>query len=143
MDSSMDNINKSMPKISNKIVQGDKDYNESVELLNERYFDEANQKAKSADENYNKSLEKLFKIRDKYGSDLNKVHIKYLDKIIDELKLKLKAVGELNQSIYYLRNYYNYTGSNHGTQANELMAKAVEYQNDRNAIVQKNPKLFD
>ena len=143
MDSSMDNINKSMPKISNKIVQGDKDYNESVELLNERYFDEANQKAESADENYNKSLEKLLKIRDKYEPDLNKVHIKYLDKIIDELKLKLKAVGELNQSIYYLRNYYNYTGSSHGTQANELMAKAVQYQNDRNDIVQKNPKLFD
>ena len=36
IDSSMDNINQSMPEISKGIVQGDEDYNESVELLNSR-----------------------------------------------------------------------------------------------------------
>ena len=143
IDSSMDNINRSMPSISEGIVQGDKDYNESVELLNSRYFNDANDKAISAGDNYNNSLKKLNDIKDKFNKDLNEVHKDYIDAAINELELKLKAVDELKESIYYLQNYYNYTGSTHGTQANELMYDAVEYQNQRNGIVQENPDLFN
>ena len=143
MDSSMENINKSMTNISDSIVQGDKDYNESVKLLNERSFYEANQKAESARDNFNETLEKLLSIRYKYDEDLNDVHEKYFDTLINELQVKLKAVDELNQSIYYLENYYNYTGSTHGTEANDLMGNAVVYQNQRDNIVKENPKLFE
>ena len=143
IDSSMDNINQSMPSISEGIVQGDKDYNESVELLNSRYFNDANDKAISAGDNYNNSLKKLNDIKDKFNKDLNEVHKDYIDAAINELELKLRAVDELKESIYYLQNYYNYTGSTHGTQANELMYDAVEYQNQRNGIVQENPDLFN
>ena len=143
IDSSMDNINQSMPSISEGIVQGDKDYNESVELLNSRYFNDANDKAISAGDNYNNSLKKLNDIKDNFNKDLNEVHKDYIDAAINELELKLKAVDELKESIYYLQNYYNYTGSTHGTQANELMYDAVEYQNQRNGIVQENPDLFN
>jgi hypothetical protein len=143
LDSSMDNINKSMPSISDNIVQGDVDYNESVELLNQRSFYEANQKAISAGDNYNDSLKKLSKIRDKYDDDLNEVHKEYIDTTINELELKLKAVDELKEAIYYLEMYYNYTGSTHGTQANDLMSDAVKYQNERNGIVQDNLELFN
>ena len=142
IDSSVENMNHSMPEISDGIVQGDKDYNESVELLNERSFDESSQKAESAGDNYNNSLKKLKEIRDKYNKDLNNVHKEYIDTTIDELNLKLKAVDELNEAIYYLRMYYNYTGSTHGTEANELMQDAIKYQYERNEIVQENPKLF-
>lgn len=142
MDSSMETINKSMPKISEAIVQGDIDYNDSVESLNNRNFYEANQLAQSASKNYNESLDQLLKIRYKYEDDLNNVHKDYLDTAINELELKLKACEQLNQSIYYLENYYNYTGSNYGIEANDLMDDAVNYQNERNEIVQNNPKLF-
>ena len=143
MDSSMETINKSMPEISEGIVQGDIDYNDSVDSLNDRNFFEASQKAQSADENFNKSLEQLLKIRYKYENDLNDVHKEYIDKTISELELKLKACEKLNQSIYYLQSYYNYTGSNYGIEANDLMIDAVKYQNERNEIVKDNPELFD
>jgi hypothetical protein len=142
IDSSVENMNHSMPAISDGIVEGDKDYNESVELLNERSFDEASQKAVSAGDNYNESLKKLKEIRDKYDKDLNEVHKDYIDTTINELNLKLNAVDELNEAIYYLRMYYNYTGSTHGTEANDIMQDAVKYQNERNEIVLENPKLF-
>ena len=143
IDSSMDNINQSMPEISSGIIQGDKDYNESVELLNSRNYDEADNKAKSAGDTYNDSLHKLEKIQKKYDKDLTEVHKEYLDTTINELEVKLKAVDELKESIHYLGMYYNYTGSTHGSEANDLMVNAVNYQNKRVNIVQENPELFN
>lgn len=143
LDSSMDNINESMPAISNSIVQGDKDYNESVELLNSKNYEEANQKAISSADNYNNSLHKLEDIRDNYDKDLNEVHKDYIDTTINELQLKLKAVENLKESIYYLEMYDNYTGSDYGSYANEIMYDALNYQNQRNEIVQNNSKLFN
>lgn len=143
IDSSMDNINKTMPEISDSIVQADKDYNESVDLLNNKNYDESMVKAESAGDNYNNSLKKLSEIRDKFKKDLNEVHKDYIDTTIMELQLKLNAVDELKESIYYLRNYYNYTGSSHASQANDIIYDAVNYQNERNSIVQDNPGLFN
>ena len=142
VDSSIDNINDSMPAISNSIVQGDKDYNESVELLNNRNFEESSQKAQSAGDNYNNSLNKLRDIQNKFDKDLNNVHKQYISVTIQELQLKLNAVEELEESIYYLRNYYNSTGSSHGSEANDYMYDALNYQNQRNEIVKNNSKLF-
>ena len=143
IDSSMDNINESMPKISDNIVQGDRDYNESVELLNSQYFDKSREKAISAGDNYNNSLHSLQNIKDKYNNDLKKVHKDYIDTTINELELKLKAVDNLKDAIYYLGMYENYTGSAYGSDANEIMYDALKYQNQRNEIVQNNSKLFN
>ena len=78
-----------MPEISDGIAEGDEDYNKSVELLNSRYFTNATEMAKSAGDNYNNSLHKLEKIRDKYDNDLKGIHKDYLDTTINELELKL------------------------------------------------------
>ncbi len=142
IDSSMDTINESMPKISDSIVHGDRDYNESVELLNNQNFDQSRQKAISAGDNYNNSLHGLQNIKDKYKKDLKEVHKDYIDTTIKELELKLKAVDNLKDSIYYLEMYENYTGSSYGTDANEIMYDALKYQNERNEIVQNNSNLF-
>ncbi|WP_462316219.1 hypothetical protein [Methanobrevibacter sp.] len=139
----MDNINESMPEVSDSIVQGDKDYNESVELLNTRYFDQSREKAKSAEDNYNDSLHTLQNIKDKYNKDLNEVHRDYIDTTINELELKLQAVDNLKEAIDYLESYDNYTGSAYGSDANEIMYDAVNYQNERNEIVQNNTELFN
>ena len=143
VDSSLDNINESMPKISDSIVQGDKDYNESVDLLNTKYFEQSREKAISAEENYNDSLHSLQSIKDKYYKDLNEVHQDYIDTTINELELKLKAVSNLKDAIYYLEMYENYTGSAYGSDANEIMYDALNYQNERNEIVQNNSELFN
>ncbi len=143
IDSSMDNINKSMPEISDGIVQGDKDYNESVNLLNNKHYDDSMKKAESAGDNYNDSLKKLIDVRDKFHDDLKDIHRDYLDTTIEELQLKLDAVDELKESISYLKMYYNYTGSTHASEANDIIYDAIKYQNERNQIVKDNPKLFN
>ena len=143
IDSSMDNINKSMPDISNNIVKGDKDYNQSVLLLNNKNYNESMIKAVSAGNSYNASLNQLLNIRNDFYNDLNKIHKQYIDTTINELELKLSAVDELKQSIDYLERYYNYTGTTHASKANIDIYDAVEYQNQRNMIVQNNPELFN
>ena len=142
IDSSMDNINDSMPEISKGIVNGDKEYNESVELVNTKYFSNAMSKAESAGDNYNNSLDKLLVIEDKFDKDMNDVHKQYIRAIINEVRLKLKAVDELKLAIESFQEYSNYTGSTHASQANEYMYDSLNFQQERNSIVENNSDLF-
>ena len=142
IDSSVDNINKTMPEISDSIVKGDNDYNEAVLLVNDRSFDSAMAKAESAGKNYEDSSGKLKDIKDKFSEDINDVQKEYINTLISELDLKIRAVDKLKLSIENLQVYANYTGSSYGSEANELIYEAVQYQNQRDAIVNDNPNLF-
>ena len=135
IDSSVDNINKTMPEISDSIVNGDKDYND-------RSFDESKAKAESAGNSYNDSLKKVQDIKSKFSNDLNAIQNEYFDTIINELNLKLQAVDKLKLAIDCFEVYSNYTGTTYASEANDLIYEAAEYQNERNGIVNDNPKLF-
>ena len=142
IDSSTDNINKFMPEISDGIVQGDTDYNEAVELVNNKNFQESMQKAESAGKNYNRSLLKLHEIQSNFSADVNNIHQEYISTAINEVEFKLKAVDSLKEAIECFEIYSNYTGSNYGFEANDAMDQALEYQHQRDSIVSDNPNLF-
>lgn len=142
IDSSMDSINKSMPDISDAIVNGDNDYNEAVLLVNGKSFSDAMDKANSAGDNYNNSLNKLKNIQNKFSSDINDIQEDYIDIVIRELELKIDAVNNLKEAIDCFKVYSNYTGTNYASQANDLMYEATQYQNESNAIVNNNSDLF-
>lgn len=142
IDSSIDNMNKLMPEISDGIVNGDRDYNEAVTLVNDKSYTESMNKAISAGNNYNESLSKLYILRDNFTSDVNNVHKEYVDDAISELELKLQAVDKLKEAISCFENNYNYTGSNYGFEANDLMDQSVQYKDARELLVEENPNLF-
>ncbi|WP_407424436.1 hypothetical protein [Methanobrevibacter sp.] len=142
IDSSIDNMNKLMPEISDGIVKGDNDYNEAVDLLNDKNYNESMNKAIAAGNNYNGSLSKLHILKDNFTSDVNNVHKDYVNNAISELELKLLAVDKLKESIDYLESQYNYTGSNYGFEANDYMDQAVKYRDARDSLVKDNPNLF-
>ncbi len=142
IDSSVDSMNKTMPEISDLIVSGDKDYNEAVDLVNDKRFDESMAKADSAGNNYNNSLNKLQDIKGNYSSDINDVQKKYIDTVINELHLKIKAVDKLKEAIDCFKVNSNSTGTEYAGEANELIYEALQYQNQRDSIVKENPKLF-
>lgn len=141
VESSTDNMNKSMNTISDGIVQGDSDYNEAVDLVNSKYFDDGMEKAESAGDNFNNSLKMLKEMRDS-SSDINEIHKEYINTVITELELKLQAVDLLKEAIGSFEIQSNYTGTNYGYQANDLMYQAKEYQNTRDSIVLNNSELF-
>ena len=83
IDSSTDNMNKLMPEISEGIVKGDKDYNDAVELVNNKNYKESMNKAVSAGKNYNTSLNKLHILQNNFSSDVNQVHKNYINTVIN------------------------------------------------------------
>ena len=82
IDSSTDNMNKLMPKISDGVVNGDKDYNEAVGLVNNKSYDKSMNKAVSAGNNYNDSLNKLHILQNNFSSDINQVNKNYVNNAI-------------------------------------------------------------
>ncbi len=142
IDSSTDSMNEAMPEINDGIVTGDSEYNEAVDLVNNKNFYEGMAKAESAGNNYNNSLNKLLEIQGNFSSDINGVQQEYITVLIKELEYKLKAVDLLKNAIECFEVYENYTGSNYGFEANDAMDQAVEFQNQRDSIVKENPKLF-
>lgn len=142
IDSSVDSMNKTMPEISDLIVSADKDYNEAVDLINDKRFDEAMSKADSAGNSYNNSLNKLQDIKSNYSSDINDVQKEYIDTVIDELHLKIRAVDKMKEAIECFKVNSNSTGTGYAGEANELIYEALQYQNQRDSIVNDNPKLF-
>ncbi|MGX8693525.1 MAG: hypothetical protein ACSW71_01330 [Methanobrevibacter sp.] len=131
-----------MPEISDCIVNGDNDYNEAVDLVNNKNYDESMNKAISAGNNYNESLSKLYIIEKNFSSDVNSVHREYIDDAISELELKLLAVDKLKEAINSFKTNYNYTGTNYGYAANDYMDQAMQYRDARDLLLANNPDLF-
>lgn len=131
-----------MPDISSSIVAGDSDYNSAVDLLNDKSYNEARNKAISAENNFNQSRIQLLDIKDNFTSDTNDVHKNYINTVIKELELKINATENLLESIDYYKNYQNSTGNDYSSRANELMNEALDFQNVRNNLVRENPNLF-
>lgn len=135
-------MNQAMPDISSSIVAGDSDYNSAVDLLNDKSYNEARNKAISAKNNFNQSMIQLSSIKDNFTSDTNDVHKNYINTVIKELELKINATENLLESIGYYESYKNSTGNDYSSHANELMNEALDFQNVRNNLVRENPNLF-
>ena len=137
----MNSLDNSMAEISDNISNGDKEYNDAVNLINNKNYDEALEKALYASDDFNKSSRVLSDIQN--GSyNFNEVHKEYLATAIDEVELKQDAASNLVHAIYYFKNNDNSTGSSYGNKANSLMDEAIQYQNARNKLVNDNPNLF-
>ena len=142
MESSMDNMNRIMPEISDNIVQGDKEYNEAVDLVNEKYFYDGAEKLNSAEGHYKKSLDLLSKIKNNVTVDVDDVHVQYINLVYAEVEMKLKAVNSFKTAIEYFKIEENATGTSYAGEANEYIYEAIGFQNSRDALVKNNSNLF-
>ena len=99
-------------------------------------------KAVSAGKNYNTSLNKLHILQNNFSSDVNQVHKNYINNVILEIELKIKAVDKLKDAIGSFEVNYNSTGSGYAVEANDFMNESMKYKNVRDSLVSDNPKLF-
>ncbi|WP_407433093.1 hypothetical protein [Methanobrevibacter sp.] len=136
------NMNSLMPDVGSSITGGDSDYNTAVDLLNNKNYSEAKNRAISAGNNYNQSIKLLSSIKDNFTPDINDVHKNYINTVLKELELKSNATHNLIISIDYYKDHKNSTGNEYSSQANNYMNKALEFQNARNKLVKDNPNYF-
>ena len=83
---SMNSLDNSMAEISDNISNGDKEYNDAVNLINNKNYDEALEKALYASDDFNKSSRVLSDIQNGCYN-FNEVHKEYLATAIDEVEL--------------------------------------------------------
>ena len=135
-------MNEVMPEISSYIAKGDSDYNEAVKLLNGKNYNEARNKAISAQNNFNHSMSLLLSIKDNFTSDTGDIHKNYINTVLSELGLKINATEYLLKAINCYQNYENSTGNGYAEQANSIMKNALDFQKVRVDLVKNNTKLF-
>ena len=58
---SINSLDNSMDKISDNIANGDREYNEAVNLINNEKYDDASEKALLASDNYIKSINRFIR----------------------------------------------------------------------------------
>lgn len=139
---SENSMNSSMPDISSSIVNGDSNYNEAVDLVNSKNYDEARNKATSAENNYNRSINLLSNVMTNLDYDTNDVQKNYLNTIFKELELKVNATYHLSEAIDHYEYKENRAGNEYASEANDYMNQALEFQNSRNDLVKNNPNDF-
>lgn len=142
IDSSVDNINKVMPDVSNDIVNGDNHYNDAVNLVNSKNYDDALDKANSAKNEFEDSIKKLDEAKKNFDGINDEVIINYINTVSDEVGLKNNATNYLILSINSYKTGDNETGNSYALQANSLMDRAIEFQDVRVKLVEDNPDLF-
>jgi len=140
INSSLDNINIIMPKLSQNIVDGDSNYNEAVNYVNNNNYDAADQKIKKSISNFNEGQDKLLSINN--INELNDtIYIQYFDLIKEELSLKQNAAANLQLANEYFKSG-DKTANEYVTKANSLMTQGVFVQNQRQSLVVNNPDKF-
>lgn len=142
INSSIDNANQVIPDISSAISNGDSNYNEAVDLVNNERYDEALDMANQASLNFNNSLTNLLNIKENNTDDLDKVYQEYINYTYYEVELKFNATNELIYSIQAYKEDNIEIGNDYSSQANYLMNRAVDYQEMRVEVANNNHNMF-
>ena len=142
INSSIDNINIIMPKLSQSIVDGDSNYNDAVNYVNKKNYDAADQEVKKSIESFNEGENKLLSM-DNINELNDTIYIQYFNLIKEELSLKQNATMNLQLAIQYFKSGDNKAANEYVTKANSLMTQGVSIQNQRQNLVVNNPDKFE
>ncbi|WP_409199639.1 hypothetical protein [Methanobrevibacter sp. DSM 116169] len=138
----LDNINELMPDISNNVVDGDKYYNESVTALNSKNYAETETKANLALERFKSAKNDILEANKYYEGVNETLFIEYINILEDEVDLKINATSNLILASQKYEQGEISEGNKYSSLANSKMDSAIEFQNQRIAIVDENPELF-
>jgi hypothetical protein len=128
--------------INDHITSGDSYFNQAATSTNKYQYEDAQSQADNASSQFNmaktSSQEALI-----YAKNLqDQVYITYLQITLQELDAKINATNELKVAIPLFARNDTKTGNTHVDLANGYMDTSLEYQNQRDDIVQQNPSKF-
>lgn len=128
--------------INDHIKSGDNYFNQAATSTNKYQYTAAQSQAENATSEFNQarttSQEALI-----YSKNLqDQVYITYFQITLQELDAKINATNQLKVAIPLFARNDTRTANTHVDSANQFMDKSLEYQKQREEIVQQNPTKF-
>ena len=128
--------------INDHIISGDNYFNQAATSSNKYQYENAQSQADNASSQFNmaktSAQEALI-----YAKNLqDQVYITYMQITLQELDAKINATSELKVAIPLFARNDTKTGNTHVDLANQYMETSLEYQKQREDIVQQNPTKF-
>ena len=128
--------------INDHIKSGNDYFNQAATSTNKYQYSSARSQAENASSEFNQarttSQEALI-----YSKNLqDQVYISYFQITLQELDAKINATNQLIVAIPLFARNDTRTGNTHVDSANQFMKQSLEYQKQREELVQQNPTKF-
>ncbi len=128
--------------INNHLTSGDSYFNQAATSTNKYQYDSAQEQINNASSEFNlaktSSQEAMI-----YSKNLqDQVYITYLQLTLYQVDAKINATNELKVAIPLFMRNDTRTGNTHVDLANQFMEKSLEYQKQKEDLVQQNPTKF-
>jgi hypothetical protein len=140
--SQISNIDQLATKINENMKNGNSYYNQAATSINKFLYDialvQCNSAASQFDLAKSSSQEALIYAR----TSQDQVYINYLQLTVNEVDAKINATTELKLAIPLYQANDTRTANTHVTLANGYMKKSLEYEAQRQTIVDQNPNKF-
>jgi hypothetical protein len=128
--------------INNHLKRGDNYYNLSASDTNKELYSQALSECNNASYEYGLAQNTAKEAYNSAKNSQDPTYIDYMQNVLFELEAKLNATSELKNSIELLQKNQTSQANNRMAQANSYMEKALEYQKNREQIVDQNPSKF-
>lgn len=128
--------------INNHLKKGDNYYNLSATNTNKQQYSQALSECNNASYEYGLAQTTAKEAYNIAKNSQIPTYIDYMQNVIFELEAKLNATAELKNTINFLQNNQTSQANNSMDLANSFMEKAMEYQKNREEIVNQNPSKF-
>jgi len=142
LDTQIAQIDQLTDTINSYLNQGDTYFNQAATSTNKYQYETAMQQCNNASSQFNNARtstqEALI-----YAKNLqDQIYINYLQVTLNEVDAKINATNELKMAIPLFKNNDTKTANTHVDLANQYMETSLDYQKQREDIVQQNPTKF-
>lgn len=134
-------VDSEVPYITSNLNNGNTEYNNAIQYLNNRNYAEAQKRLNNSLEYYNNAREKtemaLKIVQNKEDSILEE----YFKLTISEIDTRINAINEINEAIK-VKDTSSSLALSHYTNSNNLMNNSTQYAQNRSQIEQQHPEKF-
>lgn len=142
IQSDINNINDMSSSINSHLKKGDEYFNQSAINTNRMAFSQALADSQSASDEYALAQTSAQTALNSAKNANDGIFIDYTQNALLEIQAKINATSELNTAIKLLQTDQTSSANVHLMAANNYMANAMEYKENRDEIVRQNPTKF-
>jgi hypothetical protein len=128
--------------INTHLKNGDQYYNNAGNNTNKFQYDTALTNCDNATAEFNQARSFATQGLTFANNSNDTVYITYMQDVLDEIDAKINATNELKTAIPFLKNNDTVNANIHLGNANGFMAKAIDFNTQRENIVKQNPAKF-